>query len=121
MASIHALSSSVMNGPDGGPPVLVTRTSRPPNISTVVSITRVISSARRRSAWMGSTSAPDAFSATAVAARASPPRAQIATRRPSRASASADARPSPLLAAQTRATLPGAPSFTPCPPLNATS
>ena len=40
----------------------------------------------------------------AARASASPPRAQIATRKPSRARASAEARPSPLLAAHTRAT-----------------
>ena len=105
IASVHARSSSVMNGPDGGPPVLVTRMSRPPNLATVVSRTRVMSAAWRRSASIGRTSPPAASIAAAASRSAGPPRAQMATRAPSRASASADARPSPLLAAQTRATL----------------
>lgn len=117
MASLQASSPSVMKGPDGGPPLLVTRMSSPPNVATVVSIALVTSSARRRSASIARTSPPAASIAAAAAASAGPLREQIATRTPSRARASADARPSPLLAAQTRATLLERAPFTPCPPL----
>ena len=56
MASAHARSSSDTKGPEGGPPLLVTRMSRPPKDWTVVSIARAMSPARRRSASMATTS-----------------------------------------------------------------
>ena len=107
MAVDQSASWIASNGPEGGPPVLVTRMSIPPSESAAVSDRRSASAWTPTSAAIGEHRRPG-FGADLAAAcsSASARRAQIATRAPSRASASADARPSPLLAAQTIAHLP---------------
>src|ERR1700722_794760 len=108
-------SSSVRsaNRPCAGPPELLTRTSTPPNRSAVAATTLLMSAALVRSAGTASTSAPvSSLISCAAACRSASVRAQIVTRAPSRASASADALPRPLLAAPTSATLPFSPRST---------
>src|SRR5437867_848079 len=109
-ACCHASQSCASNGPDGGPPAFVTRTSTRPKRSRACAHARLIPSGVDTSAATASTSTP-ALSAIAdpVSASASSPRAQITSDAPSAASASAMARPRPRLAAATSATFPRSP------------
>src|SRR5215472_19205003 len=87
--------------------------STPPNRSAVAITTVRTPSALFRSAGMASTSAPVSSRIwPAVACRSASVREQIVTRAPSRARASADALPRPLLDAPTSATLPFSPRST---------
>ena len=104
--SRQASSSRSPNLPGAGPPELATSTSRPPNCSTVPVTTCSTPSALERSPATASTSPPVRSRISwAVASSSSRSRAQIATRAPSWARASAEAFPRPLLAPPTRATL----------------
>ena len=86
-ALAHAVSSNPSTGPSGGAPSLLTRMSAPPNSRRTVSATRLQSSARRQSAWIGSTVAPVSSRMRAAAAsRSVSRRALIATTAPSPAS-----------------------------------
>ena len=96
-------NSNCENSPCGGPPALVMRISgsgqaansaaRPASVVT--------------SPWTVVTETPvSARIAAAVASSASPPRAEMTSETPSRASAKAQPRPSPLEAAQTTAVRP---------------
>src|SRR6185437_14456459 len=81
-----------------------------PNRSEVAATALRMPAAVLRSAGTASTSAPvSCRMIPAAACRLASVRAQIVTRTPSRASASADARPSPLLDAATSATFPSSP------------
>src|SRR5215472_17757946 len=92
-------SRAVSKLPVGGPPALVTRQSRPSNAAIAAATTRVTSSGRATSAaaW------PAAPISAAARASSSALREQTKTRAPSRASALAQASPSPLLAPATKA------------------
>ena len=108
-------SSSVRsaNRPSAGPPELLTRTSTPPNRSTVAVTTLSMPAAVVRSAGTASTSLPVCpLMSAAAASRSAFVLAQIVTRAPSRASARADALPRPRLDAPTTATLPASPRST---------
>src|SRR5262245_43313201 len=108
-------SSSVKSAklPIAGPPELLTSTSTPPKRSTVPATTLSMPSAVVRSAWTASTSARvSSWISSAAVSRSASVRAQIVTSAPSRASASADALPRPLLEAATIATLPLTPRST---------
>ncbi len=108
-------SSSVKsaNLPLAGPPELLTSTSTPPNRSAVAATTLWMPAALVRSAGTASTSAPvSRLISAAAASRSASVRAQTVTRAPSRASASAEALPRPLLDAATSATLPDSPRST---------
>src|SRR4051812_1510427 len=83
-------------------PTLLTRMSRPPNVSTVLAMTVATPSAVARSAVTANNRAepsapPIAVKTPAPSASAPSPRAQIVTRHPSSTSARAEARPRPLL------------------------
>src|SRR3989442_3480617 len=108
-ASLQAASSRSATVPKTGPRVLLTSTSSPPNVVTAQSARLVHCSACRRSATLAWTSRPSACSACAAASRCSALLDEIATRQPSAASARAAAKPSPLLAAVTRARRPWRP------------
>src|SRR5579885_1907579 len=98
IAKASSQSASVVpstSRPPAGPVTLFTSTSTPPSVA--------------RSAATASTRAPRPRIASAAAASAAPPRAQIVTAAPSAASASAIARPMPLLAPVTSARLPASP------------
>ena len=112
-AAIHSSSPQSRKSPGGGPPALLTRmsgsgqaartASRPPTVvmsqATVVTATSV---------WRRISSA--------VAASGPGVRAQIVRSTPARASDRAEARPSPLLAAQTNALRPAIPRSMVSPP-----
>src|SRR6266481_802977 len=114
-AAFHCSSVICSKGPGGGPPTLATRTSTPPHFSRVLATTRAMSSDLFASAATASTSAPVCLlTSSAAARRSASPRAHIATCAPSAPSPMAEARPIPLLAATTSATLPLSPrSMTP--------
>src|SRR5262245_59956993 len=96
--------------PRGGPPQLATSTSMAPKVSFVRATSRLTSSAFVTSAAIASTSAPVLARTSAAAASTSASvRAHIATFAPSAPNPSAHARPMPLLAAVTSATLPLSP------------
>ncbi len=104
IASRQSSSVNEVNGPDFGPPVLVTRMSMAPSCAAESLTRRSQSAALATSATTGTTVAPVAAAISAAVARStSSEREQMATRAPSRARDSAVARPSPLLAAQTMA------------------
>src|SRR5215471_159295 len=106
-------SAKSANLPSAGPPELLTRTSTPPKCPAVSATTLLMPSEVVRSAGTASTSAPVSRRISpAAACRSASVRAQIVTRAPSRASASAHALPRPLLDAATSATLPFSPRST---------
>jgi hypothetical protein len=116
VSSAASQSSSLRSSklPIVGPPELSTSTSTPPKRSTVAATTPAIPSAVRRSAGAVRTSAcVSRRISSAAASRSAAVRAHSVTRAPSRASASADALPSPLLDAATIATFPPSPRSTP--------
>src|SRR5919112_4487818 len=105
-ARCHSSSVRSAAPPYGGPPMLVTSTSRPPSCSTVVATTRSQSAADVTSAWIGRMRAPvRSVNSAAAASSASMSRPKIATAAPSVASTSAVARPSPRPPPPTSATL----------------
>ena len=105
-AVAHCSSVAVWAWASGGPPELLTRMSIRPNRSTVAATRPRMVSGRSRSPAKASTSRPVAPRMSFAAfSRSSRERLQIATRQPSSASTSAQARPSPLLAPPTIATL----------------
>src|SRR4051812_9849397 len=109
-ASCHTAAEWVSNGPAGGPPPFVTSTSTWPNSASVRAVRRERSSGFARSAATSTTRTPASVRiAVAVSRSVSAPRAQMTRSIPSRASSSATARPSPRLAAATRATFPPRP------------
>src|SRR5687768_8241793 len=88
------------------PPTLLTSTSRPPKRSAAPSTRRAAPAGVERSQATGSALPPAAVISWATALSASSPRAPMATAQPSAASLSAMARPIPLDAPVTAATLP---------------
>src|SRR5438105_6827396 len=107
-ASSQASSPTSSRLPAGGPPELTTRMSRPAK-APAAALTRASTSARlvRSAAWWPAAPIWPARPANAPASRE-----EMKTSAPSRASASAQARPRPLLAAETRARLPFSPKST---------
>src|SRR5215813_773199 len=105
-AVAHCSSVALWARASGGPPELLTRMSRRPKRSTVFAISSLIVSCRSRSPANTSTSRPVAPRISCAAfSRSSRERLHTATRAPSSASTCAHARPSPLLAPPTIATL----------------
>ena len=106
-AFCHAMSSKLSAVPAGGPPVFANSRSTPPNRSVVAAVHRVIASALLKSA--GDRQRPAAARRVDRRRRpldARPRRARRSTTcAPSAASARATAKPSPLLAPPTIATL----------------
>src|SRR6185369_1103476 len=101
-AVAHCSSVAVWARASGGPPELLTMMSRRPNRSTVFATKSWMVSGRSRSPAWTNTSRPISFAALS---RSACDRLQIATLTPSCASTSAHARPSPLEAPPTIATL----------------
>src|SRR5438445_399691 len=109
-ACTHCSSLSPSKSPRGGPPALATRMSIPPRASVTPRTSSATSAGRVTSQGIANTSAlVRARISSAAALRSPSDRAQIPTRAPSAASPSAHARPMPLLAAVTSATLPLSP------------
>ena len=105
-AVAHSSSVAVWAWASGGPPELLTKMSRWPKRSTVAAIKSRMVSGRSRSPANTSTSPPVAPRISfAARSRSSRDRLHIATWAPSCASTSAQARPRPLLAPPTIATL----------------
>src|SRR6266853_5709009 len=101
------LSSGVLsNVPGGGPPAFTTRMSRPP------SLPRAWSTRASGSLETSPAAQPTALIALPVASIAAASRDEMKTPAPSTTSASAHARPRPLLAAVTRARRPFSPRST---------
>src|SRR5579883_2941331 len=112
IAKASSQSASVVpstSRPPAGPVTLFTSTSAPPKAASCARHTASTPASVARSAATASTRAPRPRIASAAAASAAPPRAQIVTAAPSAASASAIARPMPLLAPVTSARLPASP------------
>src|ERR1700730_6926738 len=104
-ATSHCSSGVVWNVPGGGPPALTTRTSRPGSLVTA-DLTRASGSPGFD---MSAASQPAALICLAVLSMDTGSRDEMKTSAPSAISASAHARPSPLLAAVTNAPRPFSP------------
>ena len=108
--SRHWSSDTSSTPPVGGPTVLLTRMSSPPRVDVAQAKSRSHSSYRPRSAASACTS-PPAFAISRAAASMLGSELDVTqTRQSSASSDSATARPSPRLAAVTRARLPRRPS-----------
>src|SRR5688572_11538534 len=92
--------------PNQASPALLTRTSMRPNVSMTPRTTSSTSPATAASATIPTARTPWLCRASTASSSAALPRAQMTTSAPSAASSSAIARPMPLLAAVTSATLP---------------
>src|SRR6266513_213548 len=110
VAESHISGVKLSNGPLGGPPEFVTRMSTLSNLSRAVFTTRSMPDCSETSATTSTTVTPEVLRIDSAVLRSdSSPRAQTTRFAPSAASSSAMARPSPLLLADTSATLPRRP------------
>ena len=105
MMSFHSASSISTKGVHFDPPTLFTRISSPPKRLFAASTTAIAPSGVVTSCAMASTSVPPLANSAAASASVSAPRAQMQSRAPSAAKATAMRLPIPRLAPVTKATL----------------